>query len=567
MSEKQTLSLSDFTNDQKKQQQAKKKPNPIREKAFSSGFGGKKSTELEDNPNMKTVDPKDIAPRKKNENMNPEDFEINKAMDRLDVGVERLKNQLTPIIEQGKEIIRVNRDKAIAQGKTIPTLDGEGTITPTKEMIEEAKDRLEERGIEVPETKQSTITMNAPSNISVAAPENTSNKVSTSLTIEEDDEVDEDNIETDIDEVESEEERARREARERRDKLIEDAEKQLLPQIQAVIKPVENKTNLSMFKIRTKPIAVTKALSVNNDNTKENVSDWVLPNTGVSISMREFSGSEIEMLNPENRAQNLINTYIRIYSTIYRHVVDPNKPKTLEEWVKKISVFDIRHLMFAVYKASYEQSNYIPYFCQNDKCNKAELIKVNIDDMVEFGDEETKAKFKQILEKDTTSASTIEETLVQLSDNYAVGLATPSIYKVIFENAVLENNDEFYQKYSDILSKISFITNFYTINYDTQELVPIDTRPDSNDLKKTVQNKVKIYNRILNTLTSDQYFLFEQAINDISMKEMDITYIIPEHTCTKCGTKIEKETVDPLQMVFIRHRLTRVANSLKSAKQ
>ena len=93
-------------------------------------------------------------------------------------------------------------------------------------------------------------------------------------------------------------------------------------------------------------------------------------------------------------------------------------------------------------------------------------------------------------------------------------------------------------------------------------LVPIETKPDPNDLRKTVKNKIRIYLKIFRELNSEQYNLFLNAVRKLDADEIDIKYVRPAHKCEKCGTEIpEVEADNPLDLVFIRHQLTLVANS------
>ena len=142
---------------------------------------------------------------------------------------------------------------------------------------------------------------------------------------------------------------------------------QLKSVISDSISPVKNVINLSDFKIAKKPISVSKVLATKKQKT---VVDWVLYNSGRSISMSEFEGFEIESLNPRNVNKNKLSTLRDMYKTIYEHVVDENKPKTLEGWLKTVKFSDLDHLYFAVYMASFLGSNKIPYNCTDPECGE-----------------------------------------------------------------------------------------------------------------------------------------------------------------------------------------------------
>lgn len=337
----------------------------------------------------------------------------------------------------------------------------------------------------------------------------------------------------------------------------------LKPKVQAVLMKNRDELDFSKFKIATRTIAHSKVLSIFPENDKSYCSTWALPNTGIPITIRELTGAEIELIaaaySSDTKMSNRINAMRRMYNIIYNHVVDPNKPSSMEEWLKTISYLDMSHLSFALYKSSFETTNYLPYVCPNKKCNEADLVKINIEDMVEFKDEETKKKFYDILQKDPTSkGNVVEEHLIQISKDFAVGVRIPSIFTLVFENIVLD--ETFRNRYSQLLGYISFVSNIYKIDTANSELIPVDTKPDSNDFRKTVKNKIVIYAKILNQLTSDEYSDFELKVDKYSNMRadlFDIKYITPAHTCTKCKTEIEKAEADPMNLVFLRHRLIR----------
>ena len=115
-----------------------------------------------------------------------------------------------------------------------------------------------------------------------------------------------------------------------------------------------------------KTISLNDVLSMQTSNA--NVIDYPLMSAGRCVSMREFSGTEIESLNQGASGRNRFNTLKTIYHTLYDHIVDNNKPE-FDKWLKVTSFMDIEHLYMAAYKASFNGANYIPFNCTNDKCN------------------------------------------------------------------------------------------------------------------------------------------------------------------------------------------------------
>lgn len=319
--------------------------------------------------------------------------------------------------------------------------------------------------------------------------------------------------------------------------------------------PVKNAIDLTKFTINKKPISVSKLLTLTD--TKKHTSDWMLYTSGKCITMSELSGPEIDKFDPQViNGRNRMNAYKEIYSIIYKHLVDDNKPKSLEAWVKMIKFFDINHLYFAVYKASFEGKNIVPYACP--KCGKTFTKTIDIDSMIKYKDKDVENKVKAILAKDPTSADTVEVEMIQVSDDYVIGMRTPSVYNVIFENAALD--DRLTEKYGDLLGVISYIESIYYIDRSKMELVEISTNPDPLDLVKTVKRKVKIYHEILKSLNSDQYNNVIMAMRDINEKGDGVSYVIPECECEHCKSKISEVETDPLQMLFTRHRLGVIGN-------
>lgn len=520
--ENRTVSLADL------KKEAKAATNTPTPKVQPKMIRGLSSTALEESATIKRVATTDMAPKRPP--LQNEKPEIDKMMDRLDSALERTKEDLKPIIAKGKEIIIENRMRA------------------------------EEEKAKQPQQEQKPITRE-----DVTAPAYSVAEVGTNpqpeeepLTLEDmkDDFLDE--LEDPEDQEESEE--TTEESEEDEAKRLETIREKFKPLIKAAIDPDKGKVDVSKFTIKTKPMSYSRLLATGT-NPKYHESEWVLPNTGVSITMRELTGPELVILAEENN-NNTVNTYKRMYSIFYNHIVDKNKPPTLEAWLKRISFFDMKHLFFAVYKASFEESNYIPYICIKKGCDEPELVKINIKDMVKFETPKDEQRFKECFEKDSTSSDYTEEKLFVVSDKYAIGCTLPTLYSVVFENTVIQANNAFREKYADVLGHMSFISNIYTIDMENQALIPIDTKPDANDLRKTIQNKYKIYYRILSTLNSDQYNAFVDYINKLALdSEVGIDYVVPAHTCSKCGTVIPEEIINPLRLVFTRHQLTLTANS------
>lgn len=336
------------------------------------------------------------------------------------------------------------------------------------------------------------------------------------------------------------------------DKQIE----QIKTKLKEKIKPIANVIDLSTFTISNKPVSISSALKA---TASKHTADWVLPAEGRCISIEEFKGLDLEKLNPANSSRNRINTYKDIYELIFKHIVDSKKPATMEQWVKKLNFFDLDHLHFGIYKASFEGANFIPYNCPHCK-NAFVSDNIDIEDMVKYRDENTKNDMIKIFNSDsTTESEAYNIELVQVSDQYVVGLREPSIYNVIFENAILD--EEFTEKYSDLLSILSFVDSVYFIDIDNNELKPIEPKEYPNNIVKNIKSKISTYAKIFSSLNSDQFYQFNSYIQVIQDKHDEISYRLPALKCPKCGKEIEEQEMSAQNILFTRAQLVGIANS------
>lgn len=340
-----------------------------------------------------------------------------------------------------------------------------------------------------------------------------------------------------------------------------DSEKQITDiksKLKEKIRPVAKVIDLSTFTISNKPVSISNALKATGVS-KKHIADWVFPSEGRCVSVEEFTGLEIEKLNPNNSSRNRINTYKDIYELIFKHIVDSKKPATMEQWVKKLNFFDLDHLYFAIYKSSFEGSNFIPYSCPH--CNETFVSEnVSMEEMVKYKDEETKAKMLELLNTDsTTESEDYNVELVQINDSYVVGLREPSVYNMIFENVVLD--EKFTEKYSELLSIITFVDSIYYIDVENNELRPIEPKQYPENMIKNVKSKISTFAKILKTLNSDQFYQFNAYIKALQDKHNEITYVLPKTTCTKCEKEIAEAEMSAESLLFTRHQLTGIANS------
>ena len=302
-----------------------------------------------------------------------------------------------------------------------------------------------------------------------------------------------------------------------------------------------------------KTISLNDVLSMQSSNV--NIIDYPLMSAGRCVSMKEFSGTEIEALNQGSSGRNRFNTLKTIYHTLYDHIVDDNKPE-FDKWLKVTSFMDIDHLYMAAYKASFNNANYIPFNCTNDKCSHVFLSdNIEIEDMIKFKDDAAKKKFHDILENSDTiskeDACLYTTKIVPVSSTIAIGFREPSIYNTIFENSVLDQN--FINKYTRLLTVMVYIDNIYVIQ--NGEYIPVRCRVDRHSLAKTAKYRIVTYSKIIRTLPSDSYNKILAEIATINDLGDEVKYQLPEITCPKCGETIEAIEQTPMQLLFSRHQL------------
>ena len=357
---------------------------------------------------------------------------------------------------------------------------------------------------------------------------------------------DEDEDDFDDDEEENDEEESRKDEEEQFNKLKQSVKQKIVP--------VGDKVDLSKFSINKKPVSISKLLSVAGPKVK--TADWVLFSTKRPITVSEVSGPELEKINPMNSSRNRFNTYKDIYNIIYNHIVDANKPETLEAWVKTLKFFDTDHIYFALYKACFEGNNSVPYNCP--ECKEMFIVDTPIEDMVKYATPEVKEEVRKILEMDSTSTGEYKVDLMQISDNYVAAIKEPSVYEVVFETAALDEN--FTTKYSNLLGLISYIDDLYYIDRENEQLAPIGYKQYPNNIIKTTKNKIRTYYEVLSTLSSDQYYELSTNIAKIKNQGDQISYILPKVTCPKCGHVIPESVESADSLLFTRHQLGAIAN-------
>lgn len=329
--------------------------------------------------------------------------------------------------------------------------------------------------------------------------------------------------------------------------------------------PVAHKLDLKNFTISKKPINASKI--INEIKTKAiECADGVLWSEKRAVRMSAFKPMEIQSLDPQRLRGNNANYNKFIENKlklIYEHIIDANKPKNFEAWAMITPNTVMDDYMFTAYKATFGTANIVTFNCNDDNCNNVFMENVPIHSMLKFTDDKKKEEYMNILTQGNTDSSTSEYNvdLYQASDDYVFGLKIPSLYNTYIEPTLVDQN--FSSKYEDLILLLTYIDSVYRIDYDTHQLIPIDTKPVASDKALTYKRRVKTYATILKSLTSDQLQALSVetdkydagTLDDDGNLVRDITYVYPERRCPKCGKKIDEVEVNPDNLLFTRHQL------------
>lgn len=327
--------------------------------------------------------------------------------------------------------------------------------------------------------------------------------------------------------------------------------------IREKIKPVTKAFDISTYSVATKAIPFSNATQQSTNHYRS--AKWALMSTGRPITMRSFKSTELDEMSNNNRTDSRYMIVKKQYSMIFNHILDP-KPKTVEEWAKMNSFLDLDHIWFAIYRSCYEGANYIPRDCVDTRvCRNVFLTEdTPIMDMVKFKDKDAKKKFFNILNKDSNITSLMYTSeITPVSDNYAISFREPSIYNIVFESALLES--DFIERHQDLVSVLAYIDKIYRIDHVHHTLVPIDCPVFHDNVTKTYKARIKVFSKVLDTLTSDQYRYILAIIDSINKRGDEVSYVYPEVSCPKCQKIVPEAQQNPQNMVFLRHQLVTLA--------
>ena len=324
------------------------------------------------------------------------------------------------------------------------------------------------------------------------------------------------------------------------------------------IKPVSKKLDISSFTLVKKPTADIRVIS---QEAKARAAKWVLPNQKNVVIMREFTGSELEMLRSYSEDSSSLTMLSKKWKMIYDHIESP-KPADYTTWLKSTPFADLDHYFFAVFIASYKGANFLPMDCNNTKCTDKTWLTEDMPilDMVKFETEEAKNEFTKLYtsEDQTTGKGLYCSEIIPLTENVAIGFKEPSAYS-LFEIASLD--DTFKEKHAAILQVAPYIDALYLLNTTEQTITPVGYEVFPNNASKTVKSKVKKFESVIATLNTDEFGLIKSYVRAVMERDSGMRYRYPSVTCPACGTKTEEALVSAEELVFTRYQLGALAST------
>ena len=542
-----------------------------------------KPTSIRDNPLYNLGNPTEDAIKEvaiedvaKYENENFAEKEYEKKMNDFDEQTRRaFQRRFGPAIEEVQRMADEYEERKEIEGgdvRVVSTYDKNAEVNPdealTKEEIEERNAiALAEARKKSPAKKVETKTVETPATVKEETVDDIEAELLDQPTVPEqtvvdpeDDDKELDIIDDDIindlglaDEMREIEEKEREERLNKRMATFKD-------QLRTMLVPNKTKTDLSKFKILKSTMPASNILSKQAEETPYYT--WVLPYTGISVSVSPLSAIEIQNLINTEEGRNNVEAARAQFELIWKHLHPKCNAGSFENWCKKIHYADIDHLYFAVYKACFQNANIIGFQCQNTKCDNIFAEKREIMEMVKFGSDKDKELFDKLYQKDPSVDCTLEEDLMEVSDKYAIGVGPITLYNILFEINFVDK--AMTEKYDTFVGMAATIKSLYRIDEEKEALIPIAFRTDKNDVVKTYKYRIASLYKIFNTLSDIDLNDISDRIGEYADKyadSIDISYQMPAATCPECGDEIQAAEAPAQQLVFIRHRLVQVLNS------
>lgn len=549
-------------------------PQPVEEEAPKS---------IRDNPLYNLGNPTEDAIKEvaiedvaKYENENFAEKEYEKKMNDFDEQTSRaFQRRFGPAIEEVQRMADEYEERKEIEGgdvRVVSTYDKNAEVNPdealTKEEIEERNAiALAEARKKSPAKKVETKTVEAPATVKEETVDDIEAELLDQPTVPEqtvvdpeDDDKELDIIDDDIindlglaDEMREIEEKEREERLNKRMATFKD-------QLRTMLVPNKAKTDLSKFKILKSTMPASNILSKQAEETPYYT--WVLPYTGISVSVSPLSAIEIQNLINTEEGRNNVEAARAQFELIWKHLHPKCNAGSFENWCKKIHYADIDHLYFAVYKACFQNANIIGFQCQNTKCDNIFAEKREIMEMVKFGSDKDKELFDKLYQKDPSVDCTLEEDLMEVSDKYAIGVGPITLYNILFEINFVDK--AMTEKYDTFVGMAATIKSLYRIDEEKEALIPIAFRTDKNDVVKTYKYRIASLYKIFNTLSDIDLNDISDRIGEYAdryAESINISYQMPAATCPECGDEIQAAEAPAQQLVFIRHRLVQVLNS------
>lgn len=522
---------------------------------------------------IKEVAIEDVA---KYENENFAEKEYEKKMNDFDEQTRRaFQRRFGPAIEEVQRMADEYEERKEIEGgdvRVVSTYDKNAEVNPdealTKEEIEERNAiALAEARKKSPAKKVETKTVETPTTVKEETVDDIEAELLDQPTVPEqtvvdpeDDDKELDIIDDDIindlglaDEMREIEEKEREERLNKRMATFKD-------QLRTMLVPNKAKTDLSKFKILKSTMPASNILSKQAEETPYYT--WVLPYTGISVSVSPLSAIEIQNLINTEEGRNNVEAARAQFELIWKHLHPKCNAGSFENWCKKIHYADIDHLYFAVYKACFQNANIIGFQCQNTKCDNIFAEKREIMEMVKFGSDKDKELFDKLYQKDPSVDCTLEEDLMEVSDKYAIGVGPITLYNILFEINFVDK--AMTEKYDTFVGMAATIKSLYRIDEEKEALIPIAFRTDKNDVVKTYKYRIASLYKIFNTLSDIDLNDISDRIGEYAdryAESINISYQMPAATCPECGDEIQAAEAPAQQLVFIRHRLVQVLNS------
>lgn len=237
---------------------------------------------------------------------------------------------------------------------------------------------------------------------------------------------------------------------------------------------------------------------------------------------------------------------ISLLRLFYSKIVNEDKPSNFNDWLKYITVTDIQDIFAAIYKATVNTSDYIPYHCEDEICKKMSLIDIDgkfEDNYMEFKSEKSKEEYLKIYDGSST-IKTSNSKIVQWTNDLAIEIKPRSVFNAFIIPKLMNagDNSKILKKYSTIVEYVGFIENIYKIDPENKTLSKIEIENGKNN--GTVNGEVAAYksklahiDKLLKTRTNMESELFQFIINENATEfdKKSYVYVSPNIKCPECG--------------------------------